>query len=70
MTDCANPRRRGAAKGQGAALGRSELALAYELRNHGVTTGLIAIGLGCNRCHLATLLARCERDGLESIAKP
>lgn len=70
MTDYANRRRRGAAKGQGVVLGRSELALAYELRLEGVRNGLIASELGCNANYLYTLLARCEREGLSWLPKP
>lgn len=51
-------------------LGRSELALAYELRQEGVRNGLIAAELGCNANNLYTLLARCERDGLGWVQKP
>lgn len=66
----ANQQRRGAVKGQGAVLGRSELALAYELRQEGVRNGLIASELGCNANYLYTLLARCEREGLAWLTKP
>lgn len=70
MSDYANRRSRGRVAGQGVMLGRSELALAYELRAEGVRNGLIAAELGCNANYLYTLLARCERDGLGWLLKP
>lgn len=70
MSDYANQRKRGRSVGQCMSLGRSELALAYELRQEGVRNGLIAAELGCNANNLYTLLARCERDGLGWVQKP
>ncbi|MNP93501.1 hypothetical protein D3C85_60250 [compost metagenome] len=70
MSDYANRRSRGKPVGKGVVLGRSELALAYELRLEGVRNGLIASELGCNANYLYTLLARCERDGLGWLLKP
>lgn len=70
MSDYANQRKRGRAMGQGVVLGRSELAMAYELRQEGVRNGLIAAELGCNANYLYTLLARCERDGIGWLSKP
>jgi hypothetical protein len=70
MTGLASPAKRGRRTGYAVKLGRAELALAYELRQEGVTTDLIAIALGCNRSHLATLLNRCECDGLSWIENP
>lgn len=70
MKAYANQRKRGRVVGQGVVLGRSELALAYELRQEGVRNGLVAAELGCNANYLYTLLARCERDGLGWLLKP
>lgn len=57
-------------RGRRTEIGRSMLALAYELRQAGVRNGLIAKELGCNPSYLYTLLARCERIGLSWNPKP
>ncbi|NTE96717.1 hypothetical protein [Agrobacterium tumefaciens] len=63
-------RARGRKKGEMLKLGRSDLALAYELRQEGVRHGLIARNLGCNPGYLYTLLVRCELIGLSWNNKP
>lgn len=51
-------------------IGRSELALAYELKQEGVEHIVVAYAMGCNPSYLYTLLARCEREGLAWNPKP
>ncbi len=70
MTGYANQSPRGRRLGEKQKLGRSELALAYELRQVGIRKELIAAELGCNANYLCTLLSRCEREGLGWVSNP
>lgn len=60
----------GRRKGLDVKLGRADVALAYELRQEGVSMALIADTFDCDPSHFSRLFARCERDGLGWLLKP
>jgi hypothetical protein len=63
-------RGRGRRAGLDVKLGRSAMALAYEMQQDGIRMGLLAKHLGVNANHLHTLINRCKREGLGWLRKP